>query len=51
MYNWHFTIRGPIDTEYELGIYHGKIGFPVNYPIKPPNIMFTTVNFGNQNIN
>ena len=41
--NWHFTIRGPKDTGYENGIYHGKIEFPNNYPMSPPNIIFMTV--------
>lgn len=25
MFDWHFTIRGPRDTEFEGGIYHGRI--------------------------
>ena len=44
MFNWHFTIRGPPDSEYEEGIYHGKIEFPVEYPFKPPDLYFITVN-------
>ena len=43
MFNWHFTIRGPKDTSFEKGIYHGKIEFPVDYPFKPPDIYFSTV--------
>lgn len=37
---WHFTIRGPVGTEFEGGVYHGRIVLPPEYPFKPPNIMF-----------
>jgi ubiquitin-conjugating enzyme E2 J1 len=40
---WHFTIRGPADTDYANGIYHGRIIFPPEYPYKPPSIMLLTV--------
>ncbi|EAR85318.2 ubiquitin-conjugating enzyme (macronuclear) [Tetrahymena thermophila SB210] len=40
LYTWHFTIRGPTETEFEEGIYHGKIMFPFNYPLEPPDIYF-----------
>eukprot|EP00815_Leptocylindrus_aporus_P000035 CAMPEP_0116063916 /NCGR_PEP_ID=MMETSP0322-20121206/8746_1 /TAXON_ID=163516 /ORGANISM="Leptocylindrus danicus var. apora, Strain B651" /LENGTH=313 /DNA_ID=CAMNT_0003549719 /DNA_START=148 /DNA_END=1089 /DNA_ORIENTATION=+ len=40
MFEWHFTIRGPRDTEFEGGVYHGRILLPPEYPFKPPNIMF-----------
>lgn len=42
MFVWHFTIRGAAQTDFEGGIYHGKILLPAEYPFKPPNIMFTT---------
>mmetsp|Transcript_9324 Transcript_9324/g.18462 ORF Transcript_9324/g.18462 Transcript_9324/m.18462 type:complete len:382 (+) Transcript_9324:81-1226(+) len=42
MFEWHFTIRGPADTEFEGGIYHGKILLPPEYPFKPPDIVFLT---------
>ena len=42
LYCWHFTIRGPSDTSFENGIYHGIIKLPFSYPNKPPNIMFLT---------
>ena len=41
---WHFTIRGPPDTEFEGGLYHGIIKLPMSYPNRPPNIMFLTPN-------
>ena len=44
MLTWHFTIKGPKDTPFEGGIYHGKIMFPQSYPFKPPDIYFLTPN-------
>lgn len=41
---WHFTIKGPRDSPFEGGIYHGKIIFPQNYPYSPPDIYFLTPN-------
>lgn len=43
MFEWHFTIRGPDDTAFAGGIYHGRILLPAEYPFKPPNIVFLTV--------
>lgn len=43
LFNWHFTIRGPKESDFEKGIYHGKIIFPVEYPFKPPDLYFLTV--------
>ena len=40
---WHFTIRGPPDTDFEGGIYHGRISLPPEYPLKPPSIFLLTV--------
>ena len=28
LFEWHFTLRGPPDTEFEGGIYHGRIILP-----------------------
>ena len=44
MFEWHFTIRGPITTDYENGVYHGRILLPPDYPYKPPHIIFLTPN-------
>lgn len=44
MFDWHFTLRGPRDTEFEGGVYHGRILLPADYPFKPPNIMLLTPN-------
>ena len=24
LFEWHFTVRGPSDTDFEGGIYHGR---------------------------
>ena len=44
LFLWHFTIKGAKDTPFEGGIYHGKIVFPPQYPMKPPDIYFFTPN-------
>ena len=44
MFEWHFSIKGPPETPFEGGIYHGKIIFPFDYPMKPPDIIFLTPN-------
>lgn len=44
MFEWHFTIRGPVGTDFEGGIYHGRILLPPEYPLKPPNIVFLNHN-------
>lgn len=39
---WNFLIRGPPDSPYTGGEYHGVLLFPSEYPFKPPGIkMFT----------
>ncbi|KAJ8315744.1 hypothetical protein KUTeg_007894 [Tegillarca granosa] len=44
LFEWHFTIRGPGETEFEEGIYHGRIILPPEYPMKPPSIILLTPN-------
>lgn len=44
LFEWHFTVRGPPDTPFDGGIYHGRIIMPADYPMKPPNIIFLTPN-------
>ena len=46
MFEWHFTICGPKDSDFEGGYYHGRILLPSEYPFKPPNIIFLTVSSG-----
>ncbi|KAL1944992.1 hypothetical protein VTO73DRAFT_2612 [Trametes versicolor] len=39
---WNFIIRGPPDSPYAGGEFHGVLLFPSEYPFKPPGIkMFT----------
>jgi len=44
IYEWHFTFRGPDNSEFEGGFYHGKIILPNEYPMKPPNIIILNPN-------
>ncbi|KAF0715807.1 Aste57867_3176 [Aphanomyces stellatus] len=37
---WHYVIRGV--GLYEGGIYHGKLKFPREYPMKPPSVYMCT---------
>ncbi|EPZ32994.1 UBC-like protein [Rozella allomycis CSF55] len=41
---WHYVIKGPKDTPYEGGEYHGTVIFPKEYPFKPPSIRMITPN-------
>jgi ubiquitin-conjugating enzyme E2 J1 len=42
MFEWHFTIRGATKTDFDGGVYHGRILLPPEYPFKPPHIIFLT---------
>lgn len=44
IFEWQFAIRGPGDSEFEGGIYHGRIQLPVEYPLRPPAFMLLTPN-------
>ncbi|KAL0368174.1 UNVERIFIED_CONTAM: Ubiquitin-conjugating enzyme E2 32 [Sesamum calycinum] len=37
-------LEGPRDSEFEGGIYHGRIQLPAEYPFKPPSFMLLTPN-------
>lgn len=41
---WHFILYNLDDPQYKDGVYHGKILFPKDYPMKAPDIVFTTPN-------
>lgn len=41
---WHFVLEGAKGSEYEGGVYHGKVVFPPQYPFKPPSISLFTPN-------
>lgn len=45
IFEWQFAIRGPRDSEFEGGIYHGRIQLPAEYPFKPPSFMLLSVKF------
>jgi ubiquitin-conjugating enzyme E2 J2 len=40
----HYVIEGSDDTPFAGGIYHGKLIFPKEYPLKPPSVMMCTPN-------
>jgi len=40
--SWHYIIRGPPDSPYSGGEYHGLLLFPPDYPFKPPGIKMIT---------
>jgi ubiquitin-conjugating enzyme E2 J1 len=44
LFEWHFTVRGPADSPFENGYYHGRIILPTEYPMKPPSIILLTPN-------
>ncbi|XP_063983572.1 ubiquitin-conjugating enzyme E2 J2 [Diachasmimorpha longicaudata] len=41
---WHYCVKGPENTPYEGGFYHGKLIFPREFPFLPPSIYMTTPN-------
>lgn len=43
LFEWHFSVRGPPDSEFDGGVYHGRIVLPPEYPMKPPSIILLTV--------
>ncbi|KAL6279610.1 hypothetical protein ACE6H2_016491 [Prunus campanulata] len=43
-YDWQFAIKGPNGTEFEGGIYHGRIQFSEENPDKPPIFTLLTEN-------
>lgn len=42
VYQWCFCIRGPADSPFSKGIYHGRILLPPEYPFKPPSFIMLT---------
>ncbi|CAG9565615.1 unnamed protein product [Danaus chrysippus] len=44
LFEWHFTVRGPVGTDFEGGVYHGRILLPKEYPMHPPHIILLTPN-------
>lgn len=39
---WHYVVKGPENSPYEGGYYHGKLVFPREFPFKPPSIYMLT---------
>lgn len=39
---FHFVVRGPVDTPFEGGYYYGVLYLPNEYPMKPPDIVLLT---------
>ncbi|KAL6700222.1 ubiquitin-conjugating enzyme/RWD-like protein [Trichoderma pleuroticola] len=44
LFEWHFTLRGPPNSPYSQGVYHGRIILPPAYPLRPPSFRFSTPN-------
>ncbi|KAM9355472.1 ubiquitin-conjugating enzyme E2 J1 [Pholidichthys leucotaenia] len=44
LFEWHFSVRGPPDSDFDGGVYHGRIILPPEYPMKPPSIILLTQN-------
>lgn len=42
MYTWDGVMFGPADSPYAGGVYNVGIQFPVDYPFKPPRVVFKT---------
>ena len=40
----HYVIEGSEKTPFAGGIYHGKLLFPKDYPLKPPSVIMITKN-------
>ena len=42
IFEWHFAILGADGSDFDGGIYHGRILLPAEYPFKPPSFVLLT---------
>ena len=42
LFEWEAVLLGPTETPYEGGVFILNIHIPLDYPMKPPNILFKT---------
>ncbi|PVU94116.1 hypothetical protein BB559_003088 [Furculomyces boomerangus] len=40
--HWRAIIQGPLDSPYEDGMFELGINIPMEYPMKPPSVVFVT---------
>lgn len=43
IFTFYFTLRGAPGSDFEGGLYHGKIILPSDYPLRAPDLIFITV--------
>ena len=42
LFIWDVLVRGPDDTPFDGGCFKGKLVFPKDYPLHPPELTFTS---------
>jgi ubiquitin-conjugating enzyme E2 G1 len=50
IYEWQVMVEGPEGTLFEGGYFPARLSFPVEFPLKPPSMRFTTPGFWHPNI-
>jgi len=43
IFTFFFTLRGSPGSDFDGGLYHGKIILPSDYPLRAPDLIFITV--------